>query len=254
MKILFFVLALLILSNCASQTSADNIENNAAHPTPPISNVNDANADNRKQPEYEADKIDENKRKELEIQNEKFRQVSDEFIKVDFKNFKYPHARLKNGEYVEKRKNSAGGTTYSFDDVFFIDLNGDKKKEAVVMLYAVSCGGSCDGGRSIVHIYSPEKGKAKLIDILEMGSRSSGCSLKTFSIKEQKIFIEQFGRCKKNSKYEENRPNSCKFCSKDLTRSVCSIKNSELIRESVEEIETPVINIMNYFAEISISN
>ncbi|MDQ3713847.1 MAG: hypothetical protein M3388_16730 [Acidobacteriota bacterium] len=224
MKILFIILALVILSNCASQTSADKIENDTARPKPTVNNSNNANVNNWKPIQNEANKIDENKQKELDDQNEKFRQVPDEFIKIDFKNFKYPYARLKNGEYIEERKNRSGGTTYSFDDVFFINLNGDKKKEAVVMLYAVSCGGSCDGGKSIVHFYSSEKSKPKLLDWIELGSRSGGCSLKSLKIVNKKIFIEQFGKCSKNSSYEENRVYSCKFCIKDLTCSVYTIK------------------------------
>jgi len=253
MKILFIILAFLILSNCASQTPAGKIENDAARPKPTVNNVNNVNVNNWKPIQNEANKIDENKHKGLDAQNEKLRQVPDEFIKIDFKNFKYPYARLKNGEYIEERKNRSGGITYSFDDVFFVNLNDDKKKEAVVMLYAVSCGGSCDGGKSIVHFYSSEKSKPKLVDWIELGSRSNGCSLKSLKIIEKKIFIEQFGRCSRTPRYEENRVYSCKFCVKDLTSSVYIIKNSELFREASEEIETSETNVMNYFAEISIN-
>ena len=72
-------------------------------------------------------------------------------------------------------------------------------------------------------------------------------------IKDKKIFIDQFGRCAKNSSQEEYQVYSCKFCVKDLTRSVYSIKNSELVRESSEEFETSETNVMNYFAELSIN-
>lgn len=232
--------------------SADKIGNDTPHSKPIVDNANNVNFSNRKPIENEADKIDEDKRQELEVQNEKFRQVPNEFIKIDFENFKYPYARLKNGKYEEEDK-YIGGTTYYFNDAFFINLYGDEKKEAVVMLYAVSCGGSCDGGRSIIHIYSARNGKANLVDFIEFGSRSSSCSLKSFSIRNKKIFIEQFGKCAKNVSHQENTLYSCKFCVKDLTRSVYAIKNHELIRESVEEIDTPETNVMNCSAEISIN-
>jgi len=61
-----------------------------------------------------------------------------------------------------------------------------------------------------------------LIDFIELGSRSSGCNLKSLIIKERKIHIEQFGKCSKNTKYEEYRLYSCKFCVEDLTCSVYS--------------------------------
>lgn len=246
MKILFLILALMILPNCASQTSADKLGNGTPLPKPKAESVN-----NWKWIENEADKIDQTKRKEIEIQNEKFRIVPDEFKNIDFENFKYPSARLKNGEYEEADK-YIGGTTYYFDEVFFIDLVNDSKKEAVALLNVVSCGGSCDGGSSIIHFYSSRKDKPKLIDWIGFGSRSGGCSLKSLKVINKKIHIEQFGKCTKNPSYEENRVYTCKFCVNDLTRSVYSIKNSGLVRESIEEIETPETDVMNYSAEISI--
>lgn len=252
MRFLFCVFALLISSNCASQTSAIKIGKDTSSPKPTIDNANNVNANNWKPIENEADKIDVNQRKELEVQNEKFRQVPGEFKKIDFKNFKYPSARLNNGEFTEDDE-YVGGTTFSFDDVFYVNLTDDEKPEAIVMLSAVRCGGSCDGGSSIIYFFQSNKGKAKLIDFIELGSRSGGCSLKSFSARDKKIFIEQFGKCAKDAKYEKNRSYTCKFCVKDLTRSVYSIKSTELVRESVEVIETPETNVMNYFAEISIN-
>lgn len=252
MKILFLISVLFLLPNCASQTSADKFNDNPAQPTPKIVNANIDNVNNWKPIENESDKIDEAKRKEIEARNDNFRQVPDEFKGIDFENFKFPLVRLKNGKFIEDDE-FIGGTTFSFSDAFFADLTNDTKKEAIVMLYAVRCGGSCDGGRSIIHFYLPEKSKPKLIDWIELGSRSGGCSLKSFKIKDKKIFVEQFGKCAKDSTYEENRDYSCKFCVKDLTRSIYSIKNYELFRESIEEIETPETNVINYLAEISIN-
>lgn len=241
---LFLILAFIFLTNCVSPIESS---------LPPTSNVNDANI--RQQIQYEANKIDNTKREKLDVQNEKFRQVPDEFKNVDFKNFKYPIAQLKNGEYEEIDEKHNGGTTYYFDDVFYSDLNNDGASEAIIMLYAVSCGGSCDGGRSIIYFYSARNGQPKLIDTLEMGSRSSGCSLKSFAVKDKKIFVEQFGNCKEKSTFNKDELPSCKFCVKNLTRSVYHFeKNYKLVRDTVEEIETPETNVMNYSAEISIDD
>ena len=249
MKIFFLISTLIAFSACINQTSADQLGNDA---TPPIvDNANDVNVNNWKPRQNEADKINQTKCKEIEIQNEKFRVVPNEFKNVDFENFKYPSARLKNGEYEEADK-FVGGTTYYFDEVFFVDLVNNGKKEAVALLSVVSCGGSCDGGSSIIHFYSSQKNKPKLLDWIGLGSRSGGCSLKSLKIINKKIHIEQFGRCTKNPSYEENRVYTCKFCVKDLTRSVYAIKNSGLVRESIEEIEMPETDVMNYSAEINI--
>lgn len=224
------------------------------HPTPPFSNANNAN--NWQKTESEANNIDNTKRDELEVQNEKFRQIPDEFKNVDFKNFRFPIAKLKNGEFeiFNPNKPTEGRQVFGLENIYYIDLNGDDIKEAIVFLYAVSCGGSCDGGRSIIYFYSSQNGKPTLIDTLEMGSRSSGCSLKSFALKDKKISVEQFGSCKENSTFEKDRIYTCKFCVKNLTRSDYHFeKNYKLIKDSVEEIETPEVDVMNYTSEIGFS-
>lgn len=256
MRVLIFCIALLFLMNCSGQILSQKSENSAANSSSQInSTVSDANANKPMPIPNESDKIDGVRQKELDAQNEKFRVVPDEFKKVDFKNFKYPIVTLKNGEKDERNPKNplAGGQSFTLSDVFYIDLNRDAKKEAIVMLYAVGCGGSCDGGRSIIYLYSSQNPKPKLIDEIEMGSRSGGCSLKSFSIKDKKITIEQFGRCTKKSHYDESSGYSCKFCVKDLTRSVYFIRNANLIEQSRTTIEEPERNVMNYHSEISIS-
>lgn len=52
---------------------------------------------------------------------------------------------------------------------------------------------------------------------------------------------------------QKDRLYSSKFCVKDLTRSIYSVKNSEIVRETVEEFESSETNVMGYFAEISIN-
>jgi hypothetical protein len=255
MKILFLTAALFLSSNCADRISAVKNKNVLVKQNVAIDNSNDVNANNRMRRTEEAAKIDHDKRKELDVQNEKFRQTPEEFKDVDFENFKYPITHLKNGKKDERNPKNplAGGQTFTLSDVFYIDLNGDRKKEAVVMLYAVGCGASCDGGKNIIYFYSPENGKAKLLDQIDTGSKSSGCSLKSLVIKNKKIITEQFGRCLKKSDTDENQGYSCKFCVRDRTRSVYSFANRELRRESNDVTEITESDVMNYQAEISIS-
>lgn len=250
MKYLFIFLALIFLSSCTDRISADKQENNPIRETP-TSMSNSVNT-NSFQP-VEPEKIDQKRRDELDIQNQKFREVPVEFKDVDFENFKFPSVKLKDGEFEEINVDQMNGATYRLGEVFYVDLTGDIKKEAIVILWALSCGGSCDGGSETTYFYSSQNGKAKLLDFIQTGSRSSGCFIKSFAIKNKKLSIEQFGTCIKNSDYDENIVNSCKFCVKDLTRSVYVFNNqSKLVREFVEEIKTPETNVMNYFAEISI--
>jgi len=255
MKILFLILALSVLSNCTDQTSAFKNENVSVKPNATIDNSNGVNANNWTPRDGEAAKIDQNKRNELDAYNEKFRQAPEEFKNVDFENFKYPIVRLKNGEKDEHSPGNslAGGQIFTLSDVFYIDLIGDPKKEAVVMLYVVGCGVSCDGGRDIIYFYSSQKGNLKLLDEIETGSKSNGCSLKSLSIKDKKIVTEQFGRCIKKSDADENKDYSCKFCVRDRTRSIYLFINGELHKESSEVTEISESDVMGYSPEISIN-
>lgn len=252
MKIVLLALVLLISAGCANRSSADTT-GETAQPSPPAVNANQYDVSSPKIG-YEHEKVDPEKRKEPEARNERFRIVPAEFAKVDFKNFEYPTVSLKDGEFKIYQDKISGSGSASLKDVFYVNLNEDEKKEAVVLLSSVMCGGSCDGGRTIIHFYAARKAKPELLELIETGSRSGGCSLKSLSIKDKKIILEQFGNCGKNSSYEEDRVYSCKFCVKDLTRSVYSFKNGELVREKSETTETAETNVMNYLEEISISD
>lgn len=214
-----------------------------------------ANA-NQNQVPYQEYKVDQTKLQHLALQNEKFRQVPDEFKAVDFENFKYPHVRLKNGEYDDSDSNNplAGHQSFSLGDVFYVDLNGDDKREAVVLISAVGCGASCDGGREIIYFYSSQNGKAKYLDSIETGANAGGCSLKSFTIENKKIIVEQFGRCVRDAAIDENKDYFCKFCVKDETRTVYSAGKSRLNKESSKITETGQINVMNSSALLSINN
>lgn len=251
MKFTFVILALLILSGCANQSALPIAENNSVQPTLIAGNTN-SNQDKWAHEEY---KVDEMRLKELRLQNEKFKEVPNEFNDVDFRNFKYPLVRLRNGKYddLNSQKPFDGHQSFSLEDVFYIDLTGDEQKEAVVFLYVVGCGVSCDGGRDIIYFYSSQNGRAKLLDAIETGSNSGGCSLKSFTIKNKKIFVEQFGRRVEGEPVNKDEVFVCKFCTKDETRTAYSIDRNKLKKEFYEVIETPQISVISSPALISIS-
>lgn len=253
MKVVFPTLLLLVLVGCATRSAADAMRE-TAQPSPPVANANQQTNSPFPKIGYEREKIDREKRKELEAQNARFKIVPAEFGKVDFKNFKYPSVTLKDGEFRYYQDKRLGNGWFSLIDVFYVNLNEDEKKEAVVLLNSVNCGVSCDGGRTIIYFYAARKGKAEWLEQIETGSGSGGCSLKSLSIKDKKIILEQFGNCEKDSSYEEDRVHSCKYCVKDLTRSVYSFKNGELVREKSETTEAPETNVSSYSEEISIGD
>ncbi len=252
MKLLFLILAFLISAGCVSQASSVNEVSKFTQPTPTIGNLN---ANTKGQYSYSDYKYDQSLLGKLSAENEKFRQVPDEFKSVYFENFKYDFGRLKNGELEKSQSNNPldGSENFRLTDYFYVDLIGDSKKEAVVFTYRVTCGASCDGGADYVYFYSSRKGKPQLIDTLKTGSNSGGCSLKTFAIKNKKIIIEQFGRCVKDAAIDENKDYFCKFCVKDETHTIYSISKKGLKRESADIFETETINVMNSPAFISIN-
>jgi hypothetical protein len=122
-----------------------------------------------------------------------------EFRGIDFKNRSYAlnshtKIRLKDGEY-EYREGS-GGVTFELDDVNYADLTGDGKKEAVVELFQLSCGGSCDGGTNFFLFYSIKRGQLSLLTRLEIGSFAYDCGLKSFSLKSRTLALETFRACR----------------------------------------------------------
>ncbi|MBA2620155.1 MAG: hypothetical protein H0U87_03030 [Acidobacteria bacterium] len=189
--------------------------------------------------------------------------MPDEFSKVDFKNFKYISSRekkiipLRNGSYQYEYKGdgciACGGETFDLGKVYYLDLFGDAKKEAVVMLSVLSCGGSCDGGADFIYIYSANHNKPKLLWRLETGSNGYGCGIKSLAIESKKINIELFGKCKTGKDIETSSMGFTKFNVKDSTRLLYEFDGKTFVRKHKEYISVPERNVMNYISEISIS-
>lgn len=253
MKILFLIFTFLILSGCVSEATSVSEVNKTAQPTPTVEN---ANSNSNNQYSYTDYKVEQSLLDKLNEENEKFRQVPDEFKSVDFKNFKYDFGRLKDGELERNQTNDRldGIFIYHFNDAFFVDLTNDEKKEAVVYLLRFGCGASCDGGAVHIYFFSSNDGEIRLIDTFESGSKSGGCSLKSITIRDKKIYLEQFGRCEKEQTYDKDNEYVCKFCAKDETHSTYSIVKSKLVRESIGTTETKSVNVLNSPTLISVND
>jgi hypothetical protein len=261
MKFLFLILALLVSLNCTNQTSADKLKNDTAQSTPTIDTANVSNTNQWTPPPDEP--VDNVKLGKLDKQNAVFEIVPEEFNGIDFGNFKYSSSRekkiipLKNGSHQYEYKGggckACGGETYDLNNVYFLDLTGDAKKEAVVLLSVLSCGGSCDGGATFIYIYSADYNEPKLLWRLETGSRAYGCSIKSLAIESKKINVELFGRCYTG---KDADPNSFgimnKFNIKDSTHLVYEFSGKTFIRKLKEYISVPERNVMNYRSEINI--
>lgn len=261
MKVLFLILVLFVLSNCANQSVAFKDENVLAKPSPTVDNHN---ANNSTTIQNEASKIDEAKQKELEAQNEKFKIAPDDFKQIDFKNFSYPYkfsygekkkinVSLKDGEYEFDFLNDGGDRGwFSFKDAYYVDLTSDGKQEAIIILWHVSCGyGSCDGGAGLFYIYTIRQNKLKSLWQFETGSLAYGCGLKSFTVKDGKITMELFrSYIDETSKQNESGK---KFYAEDTTRIVFGFNGKKFVEEKKEFIDVPERSVLNYRPEISIN-
>jgi len=136
--------------------------------------------------------------------NPRFRSVPRNFEHVDFKTRSYGKYWLSDGEEVDLslidgqyRNVGASSHWFDFNDVYFTDLTGDGRPEAIVMLSHLECRGACDGGRNLIYIYEANYLIDSFKEILkyETGSGIDGCSLKTLTVKNRRLSLELFGKC-----------------------------------------------------------
>ena len=248
MRILIPMVALLVLSACHTSTSKSAGASAQTNPTMNTSTANNSSSTpndvSRGQGESEA-------------QNERFKIAHEDFKQVDFKNYSYPYKfdygrkiniALKNGEYEYDIANDRGW--FSLSDVYYVDLTNDGKPEAIVMLWHVSCGASCDGGAGLFYIHTVHQNKLKSVWQYETGSLGYGCGLKSFTVKNRKITMELFGRC--FDEVEESLGLG-KFLVKDVTRLTFRFNGRKFVEEKKEFISAPERDVKNYEPEISIT-
>jgi hypothetical protein len=249
------VFCCFLSANCASQTAAlvstnSPNQNNSANQT--ITNPNDLEKS-----------LSENESKvhALEIQNEKFKTIPEEFRKFDFKNFTYPtnypkrNVTLKNGKYKYENTDSLGGGWFDFGKVYFVDLTKDEKKEAIVFLSRVDCGGSCDGGTVLIYVY--QSGAKKPTWKYEFGSKGYGCGLRTLNIEDKKIFFDVFGKCNEKMELSPSTPEGAftgKFSFYGYTEFTYKFDGKQFVREKMEFHQIEKLSSLNYRPQISIND
>lgn len=251
MKILLLVtLTLIFLSNCLIHaiSQADNEIVLKRNTVPNSKNIKTADINNAN-----------------EISNEFKEQegIPFAFKGIDFKNFSYPTIwrtqiiPLKNGIYEYEDPKTLGHNTYNFEGVTYAKLIGDGKKEAVVQLFRVICGGSCDGGSHLFYFYSVHQNKLKLVWQIETGSLAYGCGLKSFTIKKRTITLELFRKCHfKDAAFENDldQKEVSKFEAKNFTRFTFNYTGQKFALEKRDIFPYTEESVKNYRPEIRISN
>lgn len=257
MKTLALFLVLLIFPSCAKHISADSEIENSAQPKPTVADSNtSANADWSANVVSARNSVNETEREAIELENSKYREPDNDFKAVDFENFSYPYRyeynnrkvffKLQNGEHQIDSNGDRGWVNLA--ETLYVDVTGDNKKEAVILLWHVSCGGSCDGGSALFYIYTLENKKPKLIWQYGTGSLGYGDGLKSFVIKNGSFEIEKFMRCD-TSLPKDSSPATMtcgKFETKNVVRDSFKYDGKKFITTSSQIIETSVTEVKNY--------
>jgi hypothetical protein len=189
--------------------------------------------------------------------------VPAEFKEIDFKNFTYPSSfengqiKLKDGSYEYPRPEGGGGDDFELSGVDFVDLTGDGKKEAVVQLFWLSCGGSCDGGVHLFYVYSIRRNKPELFWRIESGSTAYGCGLKFLAVNGRKINLELFNNCRYKGATPVSTPTEGefgKFSALVYTRFLFQSDGKKVALKKRDVLPYPQGSAKNYSSEVSISN
>lgn len=126
-----------------------------------------------------------------------------ESLAIDFKNFSFPDFNsknqkkftLKNGISQNLKAKSGEATIYRFRKVFFFDVTGDEKTEAIVHIFASACEDCAP--QSIFYLYSNEKNQPKEIWKIALGTQEK-CGLKDVLFDKAQVVLEVFGDCELN--------------------------------------------------------
>lgn len=250
MRIALFLTGTLILgASCASHT---------------ISPIDDSSDANKSTPPAVTSPTPLDSMRSTPKEPEKKKDVPSQFSAVDFKNFSYPVSwrrrpiRVEDGRYEYSVPKYLGGGWVDFKDVDYSDLNGDGRKEAIVRLIQVMCGGSCDGGSYLFYFYSLRRGKLKLLSRLETGSIAYECGLRSFVLNKQKLALELFKPCRfKGTSFVETPENpdgpGGKFSAHYFTRFLFEFDGRRFVPKKRKVLPNPLENVLNYSPKVSIN-
>lgn len=177
-----------------------------------------------------------------------------ESLATDFKNFKFSDKdnkefQLTDGVYVFSNPKTKTSHNYQFRKVYYFDVTGDDKKEAVVHLLADSCE-DCET-RSIFYLFSAKDKKLQEVWKVFTGAGAK-CGLKDVSFNRAEIVLETFGNCTfKDSSIIED-PLLKK--SDVSTKFDFYFKDGAFNQESKENLPFKESEIINYRTKIQFGN
>lgn len=184
--------------------------------------------------------------------------VADQFHGIDFSNRSLPYRfswgkqiqlALKNGNYEYDFQNERGW--FRLENVYVTDVGGDKRPEAIVMLWHVACGVSCDGGSALFYIYSFDRGRLKPVWTYETGNLAYGCGLKSFSANRSALTVELFSWCSKQNRVL-NETLTGKFQVKGTTRVTFKSNGVRFVARKRDFFPSAERSVINYEPQIHV--
>ncbi len=197
----------------------------------------------------------------LRLEKERRATIPYEFQQVDFRNFSFPMSgrkAIKLTDGVFESQYDPKDCDNSFDKlngVYYADLDGDKKQDALVDLVHVSCGcGSCDGGHHILYAFRLKGGQPKLFWRYFTGSYGYGGGLRSLHSRPGSIEIEEFEarNCSEKATAEDVTCFS-KGMAKNYVRSTLKFTERTFVQKSTVEIATDPIDVLNYEPSFDVS-
>jgi hypothetical protein len=189
--------------------------------------------------------------------NEKFRIIPANFKDVDFENRDYGSygnssedpisLNLVDGDYEYSEGDV--GESFNLVDVYFSDVTGDESPEAILVLWHVQCGVSCDGGSALFLVYRIDSGSLKEIWRFETGSYEYGCGLKSLTVMKKQITVQMFGKC---SKPRLGYSGPGKFLVGNTTLSNFRFSRGRFVKSETEFFYAPIKDVKNFDAPIHI--
>ena len=186
--------------------------------------------------------------------NEKFRFVPPNFTQVDFANRYYGlyknaiELNLIDGKY-EYSDGDGGGESFDLKDVYYTDVTGDDTPEAIVFLWHVECGVSCDGGNALFLVFRNQRSNLKEIWRFETGSYAYGCGLKSLTLMKKQIAVQMFGKCSK-PELGDNGPGE--FLVGNTTLSTFRFSGNWFVKRETEFFYAPIKDVKNFEPQIHI--
>ena len=187
---------------------------------------------------------------------DRFRVRPERFRQVDFKNHSYGPYTSSDGtmidlslEHNELRLPKNSGW-FALRDVYYKDVTGDGREEAIVWLSHVQCSsGSCNSGTDLFYIYTVRNGILKSIGRYETGTYTDGCGLKSLTLFNKQIMLALFGDCPKPAMDDPGEP---KFIAGGFTIILSEFDGRRFTQKSTEYFVTPPTNVGGFEPMINI--